>query len=158
MDLTEAEGLADLIDAETEAQRRIASRLMAGELGRVADQWREKLIDCLARSEAVLDFSDEADVIEERAFRSVATDLSALRDEMEHALQTAERGERLRDGLLVLIAGPPNAGKSSLLDHLARRRGRADGGDDLGLVVRQLHGSGSSDTFGAAARRPEADV
>lgn len=121
MDLTEAEGLADLIDAETEAQRRIASRQMAGELGRVADQWREKLIECLARSEAVLDFSDEADVIEERAFRSVATDLSALRDEMARALQTAERGERLRDGLLVLIAGPPNAGKSSLLNHLARR-------------------------------------
>ena len=121
MDLTEAEGLADLIDAETEAQRRIASRQMAGELGRVSDQWREKLIDCLARSEAVLDFSDEADVIEERAFRSVATDLSALRDEMVRALQTAERGERLRDGLLVLIAGPPNAGKSSLLNHLARR-------------------------------------
>lgn len=121
MDLTEAEGLADLIDAETEAQRRIASRQMAGELGRVSDQWREKLIDCLARSEAVLDFSDEADVIEERAFRSVATDLKLLRDEMERAFQTAERGERLRDGLLVLIAGPPNAGKSSLLNHLARR-------------------------------------
>ncbi len=121
MDLTEAEGLADLIDAETEAQRRIASRQMAGELGRVSDQWREKLIDCLARSEAVLDFSDEADVIEERAFRTVAMDLKLLRDEMERALQTAERGERLREGLLVLIAGPPNAGKSSLLNHLARR-------------------------------------
>lgn len=121
MDLTEAEGLADLIDAETEAQRRIASRQMAGELGRVSDHWRERLIDCLARSEAVLDFSDEADVIEERAFRSVATDLKLLRDEMERALQTAGRGERLRDGLLVLIAGPPNAGKSSLLNHLARR-------------------------------------
>ena len=121
MDLTEAEGLADLIDAETEAQRRVASRQMAGELGRVSDQWREKLIDCLARSEAVLDFSDEADVIEERAFRSVEADLTLLRDEMAKALVTAERGERLRDGLLVLIAGPPNAGKSSLLNHLARR-------------------------------------
>lgn len=121
MDLTEAEGLADLIEAETEAQRRVASRQMAGELGRVSDQWRDRLIDCLARSEAVLDFSDEADVVEDRAFRSVEADLRLLRDEMTKVLSTAERGERLRDGLVVLIAGPPNAGKSSLLNHLAQR-------------------------------------
>ncbi len=120
LDLTEAEGLADLIDAETEAQRRQAIRQSGGALRALYDGWRERLIESLASIEAELDFSDEGDVpdaVAERA-RSV---VRGLRDEIAAHLADKRGGEILRDGLRVVIAGPPNAGKSSLMNALARR-------------------------------------
>ena len=120
LDLTAVEGLADLIGAETQAQRRQAFRQMKGLLGDRAESWRKRLIEALALVEARIDFSDEADVPEEL----VAPALNAaqqLRSEIAVALAGAARGERLRDGLVVAIAGPPNAGKSTLLNRIARR-------------------------------------
>jgi tRNA modification GTPase len=120
LDLTEAEGLADLIDAETEAQRRQALRQSGGALRALYDGWRARLIAALASIEAELDFSDEGDVPDAvaRTSRSVAT---ALWYEISAHLADARGGEILRDGLAVVIAGPPNAGKSSLMNALARR-------------------------------------
>ncbi|WP_310621947.1 tRNA uridine-5-carboxymethylaminomethyl(34) synthesis GTPase MnmE [Flexibacterium corallicola] len=120
LDLTEVEGLADLIDAETEAQRRQAQRQMGGALGELYSNWRKTLIRCRALIEAELDFSDEEDVPD-----SVATEiwkeLSSLNGEIASHLSDARRGERLRSGLQVILLGPPNAGKSSLMNKLAQR-------------------------------------
>jgi tRNA modification GTPase len=120
LDLTAVEGLADLIYAETEAQRRQAYRQLAGTLGRSAEGWRSQLIEAQALVEAGIDFSDEADVPEKLLEPALAT-AGALRDEIAAALADEKRGERLREGLVVAIAGPPNAGKSSLMNRLARR-------------------------------------
>jgi tRNA modification GTPase len=120
LDLTAVEGLADLIYAETEAQRRQAYRQLAGTLGRRAEAWRSQLIEAQALVEAGIDFSDEADVPEKLLKPALAT-ARALRDEIAAALVDENRGERLREGLVVAIAGPPNAGKSSLMNRLARR-------------------------------------
>jgi tRNA modification GTPase len=120
LDLTAVEGLADLIYAETEAQRRQAFRQLGGSLGRRAESWRTRLIEALALVEARIDFSDEADVPEDLVAPALVA-ARALRDEIAAALADDRRGERLRDGLTVAIAGPPNAGKSSLLNRIARR-------------------------------------
>jgi tRNA modification GTPase len=120
LDLTKVEGLADLIFAETEAQRRQALRQLAGLLGDRAENWRKRLIEVLALVEAGIDFSDEADVASDVTERSRAA-ARELASEVESALADARRGERLREGLVVAIAGPPNAGKSTLLNRLARR-------------------------------------
>jgi len=120
IDLTAVEGLGDLIYAETEAQRRQAFRQLDGSLGRQAEIWRTRLIEALALVEAQIDFSDEADVPEDLVGPALAA-ARKLRDEIARALADDRRGERLRDGLTVAIAGPPNAGKSSLLNRLARR-------------------------------------
>jgi tRNA modification GTPase len=120
MDLSAVEGLADLIDAETEAQRRQALRQLEGSLAGTVAGWRERLADALALAEAGLDFSDEADVAADAASRAAAT-ADAIRREVEAELARAGQGERLREGFVVVIAGPPNAGKSTLLNALARR-------------------------------------
>jgi tRNA modification GTPase len=118
MDLTAVEGLADLVAAETEAQRRQAFRQLKGLLGERAESWRQRLIEALALVEAGIDFSDEDDIPKDMMAR--ALDLIApLADEIAQA--GAGQGERLREGLLVAIAGPPNAGKSTLFNRLARR-------------------------------------
>jgi tRNA modification GTPase len=120
LDLTAVEGLADLIGAETEAQRRQAYRQLKGLLGDRAETWRGRLIGALALVEAGIDFSDEGDVPQD--LLAPALDVArALRDEISAALAQAGRGERLRDGLVVAIAGPPNAGKSTLLNRIAKR-------------------------------------
>jgi tRNA modification GTPase len=120
LDLTAVEGLADLIGAETEAQRRQAYRQLKGLLGDRAETWRGRLIGVLALVEAGIDFSDEGDVPQD--LLTPALDVArALRDEISAALAQAGRGERLRDGLVVAIAGPPNAGKSTLLNRIAKR-------------------------------------
>src|SRR6202790_3165502 len=120
LDLTAVEGLADLIAAETQAQRRLAFRQLKGLIGDRAEAWRRRLIEALALVEAWIDFSDEADVPEELIGPAVYA-AQQLRDEISGVLADGRRGERLRDGLVVAIAGPPNAGKSTLLNRLARR-------------------------------------
>jgi tRNA modification GTPase len=120
MDLAEIEGLADLIDSETEWQRRQALRLMQGDLGQLAKQWREKLIVSLAYLDAEIDFSDEADV--GTGWTAVAlTGIKDVAESIASILLSARSGERLREGLEVVILGAPNAGKSSLLNAIARR-------------------------------------
>ena len=120
MDLVQAEGLADLIDSETEQQRQQAIRQLTGGLSREVDQWRSELIAILALFEADLDFSDEGDVdsgvLSEAEFR-----LSQLKGQMVKVLATGDRGERLREGVTIVLAGAPNAGKSTLLNALAQR-------------------------------------
>ena len=120
LDLTAVEGLADLIAAETPAQRRLAFRQLKGLIGDRAEAWRRRLIEALALVEARIDFSDEADVPEDLLGPALYA-AQQLRDEISGVLADGRRGERLRDGLVVAIAGPPNAGKSTLLNRLARR-------------------------------------
>ena len=120
LDLTAVEGLADLIAAETQAQRRQAFRQLKGLIGDRAEAWRRALIEAQALVEARIDFSDEADVPENLVDAALHA-AQQLRSEIAAALADGGRGERLRDGLVVAIAGPPNAGKSTLLNRLARR-------------------------------------
>jgi tRNA modification GTPase len=120
LDLTEAEGLDDLIHADTDQQRRQALRQLKGALGDKARQWREQIIEASALIEAGIDFSDEGDVPEQLIAPALAR-IAQLSDEIEHVLEAQGRSERLRGGLVVAIAGPPNVGKSTLINQLARR-------------------------------------
>lgn len=119
LDLTEAEGLDDLVRADTDRQRRQALRQLTGLLGDRARDWRARIIEASAMIEAGIDFADEADVPGEVTAPGLRK-AAALCDEIGAAL-AAGRGERLRDGLVVAIAGPPNVGKSTLMNQLARR-------------------------------------
>ncbi len=119
IDLAEAEGLADLLAAETESQRRAALALAEGGLGRVVEAWQSKLLRCAAMIEAELDFSDEGDV-REGVMPRVAEGIAALSREIGRMLASPP-AERLRDGVRVVVAGPPNAGKSSLFNVLVDR-------------------------------------
>uniref|UniRef100_A0A3B4WLG6 5-taurinomethyluridine-[tRNA] synthase subunit GTPB3, mitochondrial n=1 Tax=Seriola lalandi dorsalis TaxID=1841481 RepID=A0A3B4WLG6_SERLL len=118
--LTEVEGLGDLIHAETEAQRRQALRQMSGELGRLYQDWSHKLKRCLAHVEAFIDFSED-ELIEDGVLNQVDRSVCNLQAEMERHLKDERKGERLRSGVQVVIAGATNAGKSSLLNTLCQR-------------------------------------
>src|SRR5215204_5909953 len=120
LDLTEAEGLDDLIHADTDRQRRQALRQLKGVLGDKARDWRAGIIEASALVEAGIDFSDEGDVPAELIAPALAK-VRALLAEIEKVLAAQGQSERLRDGLVVAIAGPPNVGKSTLINQLARR-------------------------------------
>ncbi len=120
IDLAQAEGLADLIDAETEAQRVQALRQSEGALSGLTEQWRAELIGAMALVEAGIDFSDEGDV-SDNAVQEAERIVGRLVSEIGEAIADQRRGEILRDGFQVVLAGAPNVGKSSLLNALARR-------------------------------------
>ena len=120
LDLTEAEGLDDLIHADTDRQRRQALHQLKGLLGDKARDWRARIIKASALIEAGIDFSDEGDVPSELMNPALAN-IGALLDDITEVLAAQGRSERIREGLVVAIAGPPNVGKSTLMNQLARR-------------------------------------
>jgi len=119
LDLTQVEGLADLIEAETQAQKKQALRQSEGELGRLYDGWRNDLVRALAHFEAELDFSDEE--LPEHLHAAVIESVRTLHGHVLAHLTDGRQGERLRNGVRLAIIGPPNAGKSSLMNALAQR-------------------------------------
>ncbi len=120
IDLTQAEAIADLVDAETETQARQALRQAGGALAKLYEGWRAELIEALALMEAAIDFSDEGDVGDKTA-REARVRVEALAEKIGQHLNDGRRGEILRDGFHVVIAGPPNVGKSSFLNAMVQR-------------------------------------
>ncbi len=119
LDLTRAEAIADLVDAETPAQLRQALRQHDGALADLYEGWRARLIAALGRAEAAIDFSDDS--VGEAEFAAARDAASEISEEIQGHMDDSGRGESLREGLRLTILGPPNAGKSSLLNALARR-------------------------------------
>lgn len=120
LDLAQAEGLADLINAETESQRRLAQRALSGAVTETSRTWRERILQCLARVEAAVDFPEE--LTESNSFTEfVVPELTAVAELIATELRGSGAAERLRTGLEVAIIGPPNVGKSQLVNCLAGR-------------------------------------
>jgi tRNA modification GTPase len=123
MDLTEVEGLADLLAADTATQRKQALKQMEGHLRSTFEAWRSELVGCLAHTEAVIDFGDDdrEDDVDDSVMWSLSPRVEKLLKEIKMHLADGRRGEMVREGVRVALAGPPNAGKSSLMNALARR-------------------------------------
>ena len=119
MDLTEADGLADLIEAETEVQRKTALKQMDGTLFKLYDDWRERLVSILSYIEAYIDFPEED--IPQDVVLKLENNVFKVISEIENHIKTNNVDERLRDGFQVVISGPTNAGKSSLINAIVRR-------------------------------------
>jgi tRNA modification GTPase len=119
MDLTQAEGIADLIDAETLVQQRQAVRQIEGELARLYENWRKQLLHLLSFMEAYIDFPDED--LPQSLSEQITKSCTTLKTEISNHLNDKRRGEKLRQGLYAIIIGSPNVGKSSLLNYLAKR-------------------------------------
>ncbi|EPX74637.1 GTPase [Schizosaccharomyces octosporus yFS286] len=120
-DLTQLEGLADAIDAETSEQLYSVSQQAHGDLYRLCFGWKNKLVECRALLEATIDFSEEHD-LDQKEFEPIFQEILDLTDEMERHLSKARPTEILREGIRVAVVGPPNAGKSSLVNYLAKRK------------------------------------
>ena len=118
-DITAAEGLADLIDADTSLQRAQAVAQMAGSLRQPVENWRSEIISCLSALEASIDFADEE--LPATIEAQIQKQIQAIHDDMKTALSDFHKGQIIRSGLSVVLAGPVNAGKSTLLNLLARR-------------------------------------
>jgi tRNA modification GTPase len=119
LDLTQAEAVIDLIDAETDAQRKQALRQYGGALGELYDDWRARLVKALAWAEAEIDFSDEE--IPDGLVAQSRRELADISSEIQRHIDDSHRGEIVRDGVFLTVIGPPNAGKSSLINALAKR-------------------------------------
>ncbi|KAJ3361729.1 tRNA modification GTPase gtpbp3, mitochondrial [Allomyces javanicus] len=121
LNLTEVEGIKDLVNAETDAQRRQALRQSEGELGNLYEEWRATIISSMGHMEAMIDFGED-EQFEDGVWESTQSRIHQLRAAINAHLDDGRRGEILRSGIRTTIFGPVNAGKSSLLNYLARRR------------------------------------